>query len=378
MHDEVIVLSHLRWNGVWQRPQQLISRLGRHGKIWFVEEPATPPGRRVTDRRLGSAVSGSVTRVWLEIPERGRHVGYEEDLIPDYADQLPELLGPPRGQRVVWLYTPLALDIALALQPTTIVYDVMDDLASFKDAAPALAAQHLHTLHRADVVFAGGRSLHQSVIRQGRHDAGFFPSGVSLEHYAAARRQPAETTSTAGRTPVAGYVGVLDERLDLELVADLAERLPQWEIRLIGPLAKLTPEQLPQGPNITYLGHQSYNDLPRLMTDFDIALMPFALNDQTRSISPTKTLEYLACNLPVVSTRVQDVVTEFGHVVHLRDDAIGFADACETLRDHDRSNLQPELRKLLEKYHWDNIAQRMAEQVFHPTAEIRNDAAAVG
>ncbi|MEC5198475.1 glycosyltransferase involved in cell wall biosynthesis [Arthrobacter sp. PL16] len=112
------------------------------------------------------------------------------------------------------------------------------------------------------------------------------------------------------------------------------------------------------------------------MAEFDVALMPFALSAQTRSISPTKTLEYLACNLPVVSTRVPDVVSEFGHVVYLRDDAAGFADACQMLRDLDRSNLQPQLRRLLKRYHWDTIAERMAEHAFEPV-EILSDAATV-
>lgn len=147
---------------------------------------------------------------------------------------------------------------------------------------------------------------------------------------------------------------------------------------MIGPIAKLMPGQLPQAPNIKYLGQQDYKDLPRLMVEFDVALMPFALNDQTRSISPTKTLEYLACNLPVVSTRVPDVVTEFGHVVYLRDDAAGFADACRTLLKFDRDNFQPRLRKLLKNYHWDTIAELMAEQVFQPTGNINAATVAVG
>lgn len=374
VQDELIVLSHLRWSGVWQRPQQLISRLGRDRKTWFVEEPATPPGRTTTKKQLACEDSNGITRAWLEIPERGRHVGYEDDLIPDYADQLMEFLGAPQGQRVVWLYTPLALDIALALQPTTIVYDVMDDLASFKDADPTLADRHLQALKRADVVFAGGKSLHRSVTEQGRPDASLFPSGVSPEHYAPARRR---TSVKADRTPVAGYVGVLDERLDLHLIADLADQVPHWEIRMIGPLAKLTPGQLPQAPNINYLGQQAYEQLPGLMAEFDVALMPFALNDQTRSISPTKTLEYLACNLPVVSTRVPDVVSEFGHVVYLREDAAGFADACRMLRHYDRSSLQPQLRKLLKKYHWDAIAELMADHVFMPVQALNETTAAL-
>lgn len=143
---------------------------------------------------------------------------------------------------------------------------------------------------------------------------------------------------------------------------------------MIGPLAKLTPEQLPQAPTITYPGQRAYEDLPRLMAEFDVASMPFALNEQTRSISPTKTVECPACNLPVVSTRVPDVATEFGHVVYLRDDAAGFADACRVLRNIDRSDVQPKVRKLLRRYHWDTIAERMAQHVFAPAATLHNPA----
>jgi hypothetical protein len=169
MHSELIVLSHLRWDWVWQRPQQLVSRLNRAPgrKTWFIEEPLTPQGG-VTENRLGTAEADGLTRVWLEIPEQGRHVGFFDEVMPDYVAQLPELVGPPSGDRVVWIYTPLALEAALALEPTTLVYDVMDDLAAFKDAAPELIVRQRQALRRADVVFAGGRSLHRSVVKQGR------------------------------------------------------------------------------------------------------------------------------------------------------------------------------------------------------------------
>ncbi len=362
MQSELIVLSHLRWDWVWQRPQQLMSRLGKAPArtTWFVEEPLTPAGVELTRNRLGTQQVDGLTRVWLEIPEQGRHVGFFDEVMPDYIEQLPQLMGPPAGERVVWIYTPLALEAALALQPTTLVYDVMDDLAAFKDAAPELIVRQRQALRRADVVFAGGRSLHRSVVRQGREDAHLVPSGVSTEHYAAAGRHAKRDRER----PVAGYVGVLDERLDLGLLADLAARLPQWDIHMIGPVCKIDPADLPQAPNISYLGQQSYEDLPGLMAELDVALMPFALNEATRSISPTKTLEYLACGLPVVSTRVPDVVADFTGVVDLQDDGDGFAAACGRLVGQAGRAPSPELKRLLKRHHWDRIAVLMEKLVF--------------
>ena len=362
MPTELIVLSHLRWDWVWQRPQQLVSRLGatEDRTTWFVEEPIQVAGE-LERNRLATAQADGLTRVWLEIPEAGRHVGFFDEVLPDYIEQLPQLVGPPGDERVVWIYTPLALELALSLNPTTLVYDVMDDLAAFKDAAPELVVRQRQALRRADVVFAGGRSLHRSVVKQGRPDAQLVPSGVATEHYSSAVSAKRGT----GR-PTAGYVGVLDERLDLDLIAGLAARLPEWEIRMIGPVIKIDPATLPQAPNITYYGQQPYDKLPGLMGELDVALMPFALNEATRSISPTKTLEYLASGLPVVSTRVPDVVADFDTVVELRDDADGFAMACELLRGRSSAAEPSALQRILRRNHWDRIAKRMETLVFSP------------
>ena len=361
MQSELIVLSHLRWDWVWQRPQHLVSRLGSGCSTWYVEEPLTPAGF-TGKNRLNHMRCDGLNRAWLEIPEQGHHVGFSDQVLPDYISQLPALLGKPGPERIVWMYTPLALELALALQPTTLVYDVMDDLAAFKDAAPELVVRQRQALRRADIVFAGGRSLHRSIVRQGRTDALLYPSGVEPEHY----RIPTAGPRQAGTRPVAGYVGVLDERLDLRLIADLAGALPDWEVRMYGPVAKIDPASLPQAPNITYAGFTSYADLPAAMAGLDVALMPFALNEATRSISPTKTLEYLAAGLPVVSTRVPDVVADFPGAVHLRDGAAGFAALCRQLGQRDPSQRPAaQTRELLRKYHWDVIAGGMAADVFN-------------
>jgi len=351
--DELVVLSHLRWDWVWQRPQHLVSRLARDRRTWFVEEPVPTPD--LSEPRLVTLDAGPVTRVWLEVPgETGEHVGFDDPRAMAYFGHLTTLLGMPSDARDVWLYTPMALDIALALMPRLFVYDVMDDLASFAGAPPALLDRERQALREASVVFTGGRSIHRGV--EGHNPrTHLFPSGVDVEHYAPAREiRPAERAR-----PVAGYVGVIDERLDLGLVASLAAALPGWEIQMVGPVCKVDESSLPQGPNIAYLGKQPYEKLPDVMAGFDVALMPFALNDATRSISPTKTLEYLAAGLPVVSTRVPDVVADFEDFVHLSDDGEGFADACRAVLGHDVAECDERLAPVLDRYRWDWIADAM-------------------
>ena len=361
---DLVVLSHLRWQFVWQRPQHLITRItaaragaGAGGRTWFVEEPSATPD--VDSPRLALEEHGDVTRVWLEVPvaddvPEGR-LDFGVPAATDYADLLAELLADRPLHPHVWLYTPMALDLAETLEPDLLVYDVMDDLSAFANAPAGLRLRQRRALRLADVVLAGGRSLHAGVAAR-RPDAHLFPSGVDSLHYARSRalRQPHER-------PVAGFVGVLDERLDAALLEEVARQLPDWEFRLVGPVAefKFDPALLPQGPNIAYQGQQAYEDLPAVMAGFDVALMPFALNEATRSISPTKTLEYLAAGLPVVSTPVPDVVADFGTVVRIASRPDEFAAACvralaEPLEERDRR-----LRRIERRYQWDEIAARI-------------------
>jgi glycosyltransferase involved in cell wall biosynthesis len=237
----------------------------------------------------------------------------------------------------------------------------MDDLAAFADAPPGLVLRQRRALREADIVFTGGRSLHRSVT--GHRPAGthLFPSGVEPAHYTIARQH--RLRRGPARRPVAGYVGVIDERIDLDLLAGLADALPDWDVQVVGPVAKIDPASRPRRPNLAYPGQQPYSALPAVMGGFDVALMPFALNEATASISPTKTLEYLAAGLPVVSTRVPDVVADHHTVVDLRDDAEGFAAACRHVLGHDLSQRDAKLAPLLARQDWDLIVGRMIELI---------------
>jgi glycosyltransferase involved in cell wall biosynthesis len=349
---DLVVLSHLRWDWVWQRPQHLISRIGKGRRTWFVEEPRPCEVDEPTVRMVDAGV---VTRIWIDTPLASGISEYGAGGSSLYTPFLTEFF---RDVDVdVWLYAPTAIHLAEALQPRTLVYDVMDDLASFADAPPEMTLRVRRALAIADVAFAGGRSLHRSAASvRGSQPTHLFPSGVECEHYARSRqlRRPHDR-------PVAGYVGVIDERLDLDLVAQLAAAVRDWDIQMVGPTTKIDQATLPQADNLYYLGMQTYDRLPEVMAGFDVALMPFALNDATRSISPTKTLEYLAAGLPVVSTRVPDVVSDWSDVVHLADDGPAFAAACRHVAGHAVSDRDKLVAPLRAKHEWDAIADGMMQ-----------------
>lgn len=318
---------------------------------WFIEEPV--PDDTLERPEMRWSFEGPLVVGRLHVPGPQRHLGFDS---PEATELACHVAREAKGARpIVWLYTPLALSAARGIDRSALVFDVMDDLAAFKGASAVMRDFHRMALNEADVVFTGGRSLHAGVTAVRTEETYLFPSGVQSEHYL-----PAIGKRRRRERPVAGYVGVIDERIDLELVDQLAERLEGWDVRIVGPVAKIEESDLPRRPNIEYPGSVTYQQLPDVMAGFDVALMPFAINEATRSISPTKTLEYFAAGLPVISTRVPDVVADFGHLVHLADDAQGFATGCRRLiHESDPLQRMARFQPLLDWHHWDRIAQRM-------------------
>lgn len=353
MPADLIVLSHVRWTDTWQRPHHVVSRLARDRPTWFVEGPSAGgphPSRLATHR------DGDVTRAWLEPTDRGDGDAAGSATVETYRRLLPGLVGPTDGERIVWLYTPLALDIASALEPTVLVYDVViDELVSGRRVARALASAQKEALARADVVFTASPSLHRSVIEQGRPDAYLAPGGVDPAHFARPRRP-----RTDRRRPVAGYVGLIDERIDAGLVAAVAAALADWEIRMVGPVAGIDPTALPRAANITYPGPVPYAALPEVMADLDVAVMPLALGAAPRPTNPTTALEHLAAGLPVVTTSVPDVVTQFGTIVDVADDAQTFAQACVRALGSSNRRHRNRVAQLLRRHDWDAVTADMA------------------
>jgi len=349
MSTDLIVLSHLRWTSTWQRPHHIVSRLARSRRTWFVEEPTAGA---VDAPRAALHRHGDVTRTWIELP-----AGYPGRGLLDPATtrrQLAELIGPADGERIVWMTTPLAHEAASHLDARVLVYDATDDLLSPDGVALDVATAQKAALTAADVVLTGSPSLHRRVIEHGRPDAYLVPDGVDPAHFATARsrRRPHPR-------PVAAHIGPIDGRLDRDLLAALAHHLADWDIWMVGALDGIDGAGLPQAPNLGYLGPQPYADLPDLMAGVDVAIVPLSIAAADRSTGATTTLEYLAAGLPVVATPVPDVVTQFGTLVDVQDDAAAFAGACVAALHQDARRRQQRVAPLLRRRHWDTVVDEV-------------------
>ena len=316
----LIVQSHLRWDFVWQRPQQLLSRMAAVAPVLFVEEPLLLDDVRA--ERL--EITEPVPNVFRAVPRLPGYLRGDYDrsaaTVRALVQHAIEKNGPLAGRfsnAVQWFYTPMPAPTMLgAFNELGVVYDCMDELAQFRFAPADLGSRERLLLDNADVVFTGGHRLYESK-RRFHSNVHFFGCAVDAAHFAAARAPetvvPADVPTD--RAHVFGYYGVIDERLDYELIGRLAAENPDASVVMVGPVVKVDPRDLPQGPNIHWLGQRDYAQLPAYVKGFDVCLMPFALNEATEYINPTKTLEYMAAGKPIVSTAVADVVRNFTPVV---------------------------------------------------------------
>ncbi len=318
----IIVHCHLHWDWVWQRPQQFLSRLAKRRRILFIEGPSIVPGCDAPRAQLRHiADHPNVTVMSTQFSQDRWNDGAWVD--SERRRLLREVLAGPLAHRfdnaVQWFYDPMAVSsFAGRMGESLNVYDCMDELSQFKGAPPELIQRERKLLQVADVVFAGGRKMHESKSRF-NSNCHFYGCGVDVGHFKKARAEetaiPADIAHLQG--PILGYFGVVDERLDYELIARLADADPNWNIVMVGPTAKVDPAALPQRPNIHWLGGREYLQLPAYSKAFDACLMPFALNEATEYINPTKALEYMATATPIVSSAVPDVVSNFAHVVQI-------------------------------------------------------------
>lgn len=360
MAEALIVFSHLRWNFVYQRPQHLLTRLAKHYRLYFFEEPVAA----AADQFLH--ISHPAPNVVVCRPHsRCASTGFHDDQLSVLQEMLAELMERERvGPHNVWFYSPMALPLMRALEPRTVIYDCMDELSAFRNAPRQLLQRESALLKVADIVFTGGTSLYRA--KRDRHSSVHcFPSSVDVAHFSSARDRALDHPDQAELpSPRLGYIGVIDERIDLDLIDTVAAARPDWQLMLVGPHVKIDPASLPRRKNIHYFGQREYDELPRFIAGWDVCLQPFALNEATRFISPTKTLEYMAALRPIVSTAVADVVTSHGNVVSIAADTSAFLDACErslSESDGERRAREESMRATLARTSWDDTASQMRD-----------------
>ena len=339
----LICFSHLRWNFVFQRPQHLMCRFTAYLQVRQAEHAEN---LRIVVPHLPQGM-----------PEDAREAALMR--------LLDAHLSSVQGSLIAWYYTPMMLPFSRHLEATVTVFDAMDELSKFKFAPVKLLELEQELIDRSDIVFTGGSSLFEA--KKDRHSSVHcFPSSVDRAHFAKARVRQFEPADQEDLPrPRLGFYGVIDERFDTELLDKVAEMRPSWSFVMVGPVVKIAPEDLPKRHNIHYLGGKTYDQLPCYLSGWDVALMPFAMNESTQFISPTKTPEYLAGGKPVVSTPIKDVVRHYGQLegVLIAADAESFVAACEKALELSRnpeSGWLAEADLMLAATSWDTTQARMA------------------
>lgn len=369
---DVICFSHLRWDFVYQRPQHLMSRFARDRRVFVFEEPV------FTDEPAHLDVTSREGRVFVAVPKlkHGTDGAEITNQLREFVDEL--ISGHGIDSWLSWYYTPMMLEFSRHLLPVAIVYDCMDQLSAFKNAPPELSEREAELLRAADLVFTGGHSLYEA--KKDSHSAVYaFPSSIDVEHFAkalAVTQDPADMAAIPH--PRIGFIGVIDERLDITLLDRIAEKMPEAQFVMIGPVVKIDESELPRRANIRYLGGKDYKELPDYIGRWDVAMMPFAMNESTRYISPTKTPEYLAAGRPVVSTPIRDVVRPYGveELVRIATDADEFVEGIRAALNEDAAARQPRVDAFLSNMSWDSTFAEMSRLIDSAVESRRTDAAA--
>ena len=363
----IIALCHLSWDWVWQRPQQFLSRFARTHPVLFVETYCSDvPVTRVDLQPV--AGHPAVIRALMHLPAKRWSDGAFIDT--ERRRVLQETLRGPLAGRfddaVLWFNDPMAV-VAFAghLGERAIVYDCMDELSQFHGAPPALLERERELLRVADVVFCGGQKMRTRRLPLNAN-CHFFGTGVDVVHFGTARRAEspvAPEIAAFGAVPVLGYFGVIDERIDYQLLAKLAEARADWQILMVGPHAKVDPARFPQRPNLHWIGARPYADLPALTKGFSACLMPFAMNAATEYINPTKALEYMAAGRPVVSTALDEVRLNFSGVAHVAGSHEEFIAHCmREVAEPTGARIQAGL-ELAAQNTWEALVARMEQRI---------------
>lgn len=350
--QNILCFSHLHWDFVYQRPQHLLTRFAKENRVFYFEEPRRDSSD-FYEIRFQDEIS--IIQIFINEDEKDRNLRLEKLIDKVLEDQ-------NINTYFSWYYTPVALEFTSHLKPEVTIYDSMDELSAFRFAPPQLLDLENQLFKTADVVFTGGHTLYQA--KKDRHqNIHPFPSSIDKQHFKAARYYTVDPEDQKHIPhPRFGFFGVIDERFDIELLREVSAQRADWQFVIIGPVVKIDINELPRAENIHYLGSKKYTELPEYISQWDIAMVMFAINESTEFISPTKTPEYLAAGLPVISTPIKDVVKPYGeeNLVYIAKDAESFIRYGEIeLAKTSRKEWMTKVDNFLANESWDNTFEKM-------------------
>jgi glycosyltransferase involved in cell wall biosynthesis len=327
-----VVLSHLKWNFVWQRPQQFLSRFAKDHPILFIEHPEYDLAEGESPTVSVDPTENNITVARMRFPKGApRNYEFDQQMIQMTKDLIATVNDKGEFDKpLLWFYYPMEAPWALQLECRGVVYDCMDELSQFIDAPATLVDNEKLLLSKADIVFTGGYELREKKAKQ-HNNVHCFGCGVEYDHFSKAQLEETQVPDDLKdlKKPVIGWFGVVDERVDYDLIREAAEKRPDWSFVLVGPVVKVDESMLPKADNIFWLGQRDYKVLPNYCKGFDVCMMCFAINEATEYINPTKALEYLATGKPVISTPVKDVLRQYSDDLYIAKSTDEFIDMAE-------------------------------------------------
>lgn len=209
---------------------------------------------------------------------------------------------------LLWVYTPTIARYLPQLRRSGLVYHCVDRWWAFEEYDPAeMRACHEILCREADHVFASAKALEDD-CRQFTNRVTYLPHGVQWEHFrTAVTAAPPRPADLPASESVVGFVGMIDTWVDQDLLVALARRIAPAQVVLVGH-ARVDTSRLEAEPNIHLLGRKPFAELPAYLAAFDVALIPFAMNELTTAVNPIKLREYLSAGVPVVTTALPEIV----------------------------------------------------------------------
>lgn len=363
---EFVVISQVPWDYLWQRNHHTMARISRRARVLYATPiPTITAAKEGKDACL------------LEGGMHGENLMHYRPVVLwgesklDSVRKLNRLFlknsliwhagrnGMGGCRRVLWFYFPTYESLVGRLEEDLVVYDIQDEYSAFSWYPRDTARRERDLLSKCDLVFTGTLQLRKRKEEYNRR-IHFVQCGVESEHFSSAREVETALPQDVAALPrpVLGYFGLVDTRIDIAMLEEVASKRPGWTILLIGPAHIETSK-----PNIRMIGTRDYKELPRYLRGFDICLIPFVLNENTRNLNPTKLLEYFAAGKPVITAPIPDVVELYPDLVEFASTAEEFIGAAERLLSGEGEEKRNRRIKEATENSWDAMVERMLSHI---------------
>lgn len=372
----VVCLSSIDWDPIWTRKQQVMSRLPGEYRVLYVEPPITLLSA-FKDSSLWFKWTlwwqGSRSwrdNIWLYSPPPVLPFGNKYRLINKINQWWQSLFIKRQIKKLglenpwLWAYLPGSVDIVDRLGHSQLIYDCVDEHSEYtglidKEMVRTMEAE---LCRRCDVVFVTALGLYEDKKKWNSRTY-FIPNAANLELFGQALNPETRVPEDLERipSPRLGFIGVIQDWVDLELLAEVARLRPNWSIVLVGPVgAGIDVSSLKSLPNLYLLGRREQQELPAYLKGFDVCLNTFKINELTRNVSPLKFYEYLASGKPIVSVDMLQV-RNFADVVKIASTPAETVAAVEEILNTDSKAEQAKRLARARENSWESRVEQMLE-----------------